>query len=181
MNKLMTQLENTNNLIEIINNTIKENLSRENNQILEKMINKIKLIESFLNDHIKKQLNEDNIEEYKIINIINNQNELFDIINLNQTNIDMVNKYTNAIISNNQKISEIYNNDKKSTNIKSNEKGNGNKTNIKEKDKQILLSNNIILNNNYKNNKVIKRKIYEKNISIEGNYNKIESEKIKST
>ena len=99
MNKLMIQLENTNNLIEIINNTIKENLSRENNQILEKMINKIKLIESFLNDHIKKQLNEDNIEEYKIINIINNQNEIFDLIKLNKTNIDFVNKYTNAIIS----------------------------------------------------------------------------------
>ena len=60
------------------------------------------------------QYNRDILLEYKIINIINNQNELFDIINLNQTNIDMVNKYTNAIISNNQKISEIYNN----TNIK---------------------------------------------------------------
>jgi hypothetical protein len=44
MNKLMIQLENTNNLIEIINNTIKENSIMENNQILEKMFNKIKLI-----------------------------------------------------------------------------------------------------------------------------------------
>ena len=99
MKKLIIELENSNNLIEIINHILKEGSNNENNQIIEKKINKINLIQSILNDEIIKQLNEDNIEEYKIINIINNQNEIFDLIKLNKTNIDIVNKYTNAIIS----------------------------------------------------------------------------------
>ena len=58
-----------------------------------------------------------------------------------------------------------------------------NKINIKENNKEIDLTNNNIINknNNNKNNKVIKRKIYETNISIEGEYNKIEYKKMKGT
>jgi len=67
MKKLMIELENSNSLIEIFNNTLKECSNTENNQILEKMINKINLIQTLLNNQIKKQLNDDSIDEYKII------------------------------------------------------------------------------------------------------------------
>ena len=63
----MIELENSNSLIEIFNNTLKECSNTENNQILEKMINKINLIQTLLNNQIKKQLNDDSIDEYKII------------------------------------------------------------------------------------------------------------------
>ena len=125
----MDELENTNSLMDVFNTTLNESLNTENNIILEKMFNKNYLVQSLLNYQIKKQLNEDNIGEYKIINIINNQVDLFDIINSKEKEIKNENGI--KIKENNDNENSLINNN--NINIQNNNKNNKyNKRNINE-------------------------------------------------